>query len=403
MLNNKKLNIILSLIIAAMLWVYVVGEVQPDTTKQLRGVPITMTRTDVLAERGLAISAVSTETMDVEISGSVLALSEIDVSDVTASVDVGTGIKGENEMTVIVRVPSGITVTDKSLSKVNVAIENLTTKTLDVNVVYTGTFANGTEGETVLINRPQVDVSGAESLIALVDSLRGNIDAAKVGEEETEVECELQALNKDGNPIGDISLSQETVSVKTILNKTVTLPLEVEVVDNSGEEYVHDVTLPETVTVKGRADKLKEVETIKAKTLDVSQIKSDETVPIAIQLPDGIELVGEEEEPKATVVVTAFGTKNYIFNSGEISIYGEKANYTYTVVDGQTVTITAKDKLENIGGLQKNGIEVYIDVSELESSEEVQQVTVKADTESKETTLTISPETINVMVGSQPE
>ena len=283
------------------------------------------------------------------------------------------------------------------------AIENLTTKTLDVNVVYTGTFANGTEGETVLINRPQVDVSGAESLIALVDSLRGNIDAAKVGEEETEVECELQALNKDGNPIGDISLSQETVSVKTILNKTVTLPLEVEVVDNSGEEYVHDVTLPETVTVKGRADKLKEVETIKAKTLDVSQIKSDETVPIAIQLPDGIELVGEEEEPKATVVVTAFGTKNYIFNSGEISIYGEKANYTYTVVDGQTVTITAKDKLENIGGLQKNGIEVYIDVSELESSEEVQQVTVKADTESKETTLTISPETINVMVGSQPE
>ena len=76
MLNNKKLNIILSLIIAAMLWVYVVGEVQPDTTKQLRGVPITMTRTDVLAERGLAISAVSTETMDVEISGSVLALSD---------------------------------------------------------------------------------------------------------------------------------------------------------------------------------------------------------------------------------------------------------------------------------------------------------------------------------------
>ena len=400
MLNNKKINILISLVLAAVLWVYVVGEVQPDTTKQLRGVPITTTRVDVLAERGLAISAVSTETMDVEVSGSVLALSEIDASDVTASVDVGTAIRGENEMTVIVRVPSGITVTDKSLSKINVAIENLATKTLDVNIVYTGTFANGDEGETISVSRSQVDVSGAESLVKLVDSVRGNIDAARVGEEETEIECGLQAINKEGSVVNDLSFSQESVAVKTILKRNKTVPLEVPIKDNSSDDVVHQVTVPETIAIRGRADLLNEIESIVAEPLEVTNIMSTKEATIRINLPDGIEFAEESPEFKAQVEVTAYSTKNLSYSPSEILIEGGKASLTYTINESNPIMVTLRDSVDKINALSKNNIKVSIEVGSLSQSDVDQLVPVKITTESETTEIEVSPETINVTVSN---
>ena len=398
MLNNKKVNIVISLILATLLWVYVVGEVQPDTTKMLRGVPITMTRTDGLAERGLAISAISTESMDVEISGSVLTLSEIDASDVTASVDVGTAIRGENEMTVIVRVPSGITVTEKSINRVNVAIENLATKTLDVNIAYTGTFANGDEAETVSISRTQVDVSGAESLVNLVDNVRGNIDAARVGEEEAEVECELQALNKEGSVVNDLSFSQESVTVKTILKRNKTVPLEVKVIDNSGEDVVHDVALPENVIIRGRVDLLKGIEKIEAEPLDVSNIMSNSEVDIEVKLPDKIELAEGSPELKAEVTVTAFASKTLTFAPLEIEIEGEKSGLSYGFTDNQAVSVTLRDSKEIVSGLSKENIKLSVDVANLQASDVAQLVPVKVTIESETTEITLSPETVNITV-----
>ena len=40
MLNNKKFNIVISLIIAIGLWAYVIGETNPPDTKTFRDIPI---------------------------------------------------------------------------------------------------------------------------------------------------------------------------------------------------------------------------------------------------------------------------------------------------------------------------------------------------------------------------
>ena len=54
MLENKNVLKIISLIIAILLWVYVMGEVIPDTEK-ISDIEVTFVNTETLADEGLAV------------------------------------------------------------------------------------------------------------------------------------------------------------------------------------------------------------------------------------------------------------------------------------------------------------------------------------------------------------
>ena len=138
MLNNKKFNVILSLIVAAIFWMYVMAEVNPAATKSIKDISISYIHTDMLTERGLAMSAGSASTLDIEVTGSRSALSSVTAGDISATVDMAVAVKGDNEIAITVRVPSGITVTRKSISKISATVESLVSKEVDVSIMYTG-------------------------------------------------------------------------------------------------------------------------------------------------------------------------------------------------------------------------------------------------------------------------
>ena len=56
MLNNKTLLKIISLAIAVFLWIYVMGEVDPETRVKVYGIEVSYVNTDALADSGLAVA-----------------------------------------------------------------------------------------------------------------------------------------------------------------------------------------------------------------------------------------------------------------------------------------------------------------------------------------------------------
>ena len=58
MLNNKKVTIVLSFVIAICMWTYVVGETNPTVTKTFKDIPIKIKNEKILEEHGLAISEI---------------------------------------------------------------------------------------------------------------------------------------------------------------------------------------------------------------------------------------------------------------------------------------------------------------------------------------------------------
>lgn len=69
MLKSKKFNIILALIVAIVLWAYVLGEINPTSSTVIRNVPINFTNQEALEAEGLTVLSTSAETVNITISG----------------------------------------------------------------------------------------------------------------------------------------------------------------------------------------------------------------------------------------------------------------------------------------------------------------------------------------------
>ena len=64
MLKSKKFNIILALIVAIVLWAYVLGEINPTSSTVIRNVPINFTNQEALEAEGLTVLSTSAETVN---------------------------------------------------------------------------------------------------------------------------------------------------------------------------------------------------------------------------------------------------------------------------------------------------------------------------------------------------
>ena len=115
--------------------------------------------------------------------------------------DLAAAVRGDNELVVTVRVPSGITVSSRSVSRVVVTVEPLSAKTVDVDIQFTGTFDEGEDGSVLELDPTTVEISGAQSLVDQVTRVRGQIAASDITEEAATMTTQLTAVDETGHPV----------------------------------------------------------------------------------------------------------------------------------------------------------------------------------------------------------
>lgn len=120
MLKSKKVQAILSLLIAIGLWMYVMGTVDPTVTTTVRNIPVEKVNEQVLKDLGMKATLESPDTVDIVIKGARSNVNEAKKSDITATVDVSNCEYGENEAKIKIEFPdkiSGVTVDSISEEK----------------------------------------------------------------------------------------------------------------------------------------------------------------------------------------------------------------------------------------------------------------------------------------------
>ncbi|MBQ1483670.1 MAG: hypothetical protein IIZ42_00040 [Eubacterium sp.] len=366
MLEKKGVRILISLLAAFALWAYVVMQVNPSTTKTIKGIPVNLTHTEILAERGLAVSSVGTDTIDVEVTGPIADLRHIDSDDVTASVDVTSAAKGENQLNITVRVPSGITVASRSTDRVLVNVEEYTTKEVPVTITYTGTFGENEEGTTVSVGTGSVTVSGAESLVSVVEYARGSIDASRLDDTENEISCQLQPVSKEGSTIPGVGLSQETVTVVSVISKVKAVKLEVPVEDYSSDDAIRTTEYPQEIHIAGRADLIKNITGVTADPVDITNLTENTEIELSFsELPEGVHVSTHSEKPVLTLTVEPMVERVFTFVADEIEFVGTSESLTYSIPDDFAVQVTARGPRAEVQTLTRQDIIVSLDVTGL--------------------------------------
>ena len=365
MLQSKKGNLILALILAIALWAYVVGEKNPDVSKEYKSIPITITNSDILEDEDMAVASVSTSKLNVKLSGNRSVISKVNAEDIDATVDVSKASLGENNLKIHLKVPGNTYVVQQSITEVTVRVEQRVRDNKSVEVKYRGKTEEGVEPSLLGVDPEEVEVAGVEGRVSRVDNVQATVKVSKVGDSESSVKSALTPVDKNGKKVENVSLSQKQAIVSSILYYTKEVPLDVPVNGDSDAKYERTVEAPETIVVKGDSAVLETMDSITAEPVDISNITEDKKIKIIPVLPEGITVARESEKLYLTVSVKSLlRDKTVTLDPAAIGISGVGEGLSAEVISTD-ITVKLTGTSEALESVDAASISASCDVSGL--------------------------------------
>ena len=361
MLENKKLNMIISLVIATALWAFVIGEINPQATRVYRDIPITLVQEEVLDENGLAVFSVSERLLTVTLTGTRSEINKIDTKDISATVDLGSASLGENQLQVDVKVSGEADIEGQSVEKVTVIVEEWVEKDIPVEVSYEGVFSGEEEPITIEQELENVSVSGAETTVGQVTAAKAIVKEGSVGAEPEEIQCDLIAINQNGQRIYNVELSVNSIVITSELAKLKTVPLEVLIEGEDSEDIKRTVKAPEKITLKGKHSDLVNIKSIETEPVYLDKILTSTTVPVIPILPNGVEAAKESENLVAEIQVTEIQTTSFSFQKQDLEFRNVKDGLE-AVADAGTIRVEVTGSKAVIDSLTKEDILVLFQI-----------------------------------------
>ncbi|MDD2295079.1 MAG: CdaR family protein [Eubacteriales bacterium] len=393
--NSSWLDKIISVVIALILWVYVVNVINPPSSTTITGVPVQLLNQEVLAASSLAIAGTDSYTVDVVVEGARSDVIDLQADQVTAAADLFGMSKGQNYLTVSVSVPEKITVTEIKSGRIPVLIDELVSVQKPVNVKVLDEVA-GFELGSISMQPQEISVMGAKSIVDQVRTVQIQVSHASLAETPSTLQLSAEAVDGNGEPVYNVRLSNAYVEITAGLYQTKTVPLEVPLEGSPAQN--REITrkdIPEEITVKGSAQMLQTVEAIVAEPLNIQGLAEDISLPVTPILPDGIEIAEASRRLLAEFTLTAVAEVQFEYGPEDVWVYNVPAGYRVEVIASK-ITVTAKGEEAVVSVLQSKELQPAVDAAFISAGTDEAVLTTRYAQQLVQ--VTISPETVRVRI-----
>lgn len=291
--NNDRKLMALSILVAIIMWAFVMTSTNPSLSKTVRNVPLTIKNQELMQKEGFAlVGKDEVSSVNVKVEGSRSDLASLSADDLVASVDLGTPSEGIKTLNIKVDGPSGIRVESTSPSNVNFKIEKIVKKELAVEIKVSDRLK-----ESKIINvsnqsASKVTVSGLRNNIDKVDRLILNVDKDEYLDGNIH-DISIRPVDKDGNTVENVGLSQNDVSIAfdVLQSKEVGIDLSYDDKYSKNVEILESEISPNKLVIKGEKNILDKIDKIKTKKIDLSTIREGEfDKKVELDVPDGVSL-----------------------------------------------------------------------------------------------------------------
>lgn len=313
-MKSKIWTAALSLLVAFMLWYYVISVVSPGTEEWRTGIPVIFEGETVLTEdRGMMIvSNMEDIEVDLKLSGNRTDLAKVNASNITIKVDLTKVYDpGEHELLYTIAfpgdVPNGAIIPEiKSPESIKLTVEKRVRKPVEVRVNFTGSAAENfmADTENRILDYSTVNVSGPSSVVDLIDHAEINVDLTgrveSISENFRYTLCDI-----DGNPVDVEMVTTDVAEVHLDMKiqrfKQIPLVLLLTYGGGAWEDTVDVLVQPSSINVSGSEALLQDLNVIQLGSIDLSALEEDMETTYPIELPEGISNLSEIEEAKVTV------------------------------------------------------------------------------------------------------
>ena len=311
--RKRTLDIIISAVIAIILWFYLINIVNPQKDAQIRYVPVSISGIEALEERGLAVAGDLNYTVNLSIVGARNDIKSLTADDFTATADIASLNKGTDHIIVKVAAPRGIAIEDIDTDNIEVVVEDFVSEEKAVRMHFTG---EKEDSEITILHRSDetIVVSGARSDVDNVAFVLFDVAAEQLEDNNTKVlTVKGQPVDASSNKVVGITLATDNITI-TAANYTVkNLQLQTEIVGEPlyGELSISNYDIQSVIKVKGSTKALEGLMSIKADSISIEGIDKTTTYDLKANLPDGVYLSRTCPELKATIYIADDAKQKY--------------------------------------------------------------------------------------------
>jgi len=277
---------ILALIMAIILWMYVMNEQNPPVEVSF-SIPLevqNLTTNYTLAE--------APETVRVKIRGLRNVVAYVTAADIKAYLDLRGVSEGRQTVKVHVVIPPNLELTEVNPDQAMIRIDTMAARQLPVEIQYSGTAIVGAMVGKALTTPVQIAVQGPRSLVDTVERVIAVVDLNMRNADFT-TEPSLKAIGRDGKIVDGVTCSPAKVNVAVTMAKVPskkTVEIKPQVYGDLGAGLtVRRITIePETVEVQGPNQELEKIDTIFTMPINLGGLTKDTSQEVKLQLKEGI-------------------------------------------------------------------------------------------------------------------
>jgi len=256
-----------------------------------------------------------------------------------------------------------IQIIEKTPAKVNITIEPLATVKKEITIETFGSPGEGFTLQEPKLEITEVEISGAKSVLDSINKVIAKVELHG----ETQVikqSVKLEAYDVSGNLISNINIDPKTVNItipvqKEIDIKTVGVRAKISGSPASGFLLEKIETQPSTVAIRGKAEKLKTIDYLETKEINISGINSNLEGKTSLALPPEITLINPEE---ILVKISLTSTKIAKSTEAEITFKNLDSKFEIKSFTPSTISLTLEGNPNVLNSLQQNKIQVILDL-----------------------------------------
>jgi YbbR domain-containing protein len=386
---------ILSVILAFLLWLYVMGDENPEIPYEMANIPVKIVNINTLEKKGLTIVDEKNYYVTLRLKGRRNDILKLKSTDITAQADLSrVTSNGINVIPIDINgLPNNIALVSISPSEIKVNVDYIAQIEMPVNIEISGNIAEGYAMMPAVSKPEKVLISGPKSKINLVKNVVAQVNVSNKNK-DMNISVPVIALDKDNKEVKGINIDPKFVNINIEVNKTVKVPVNAKIIGKVQDGY--DIALvnviPEYVYITGSDSILDKIKSINTKQIDITGLNHKITQDIPYDLPEGVKLIKNDSTAKVFIDIQKVITKDIVINNIQV----KDSQNRNPQLSNQTVTVTVSGVESVVNSAVPDNFNAYVDVSNFGSGK--QNVNISVTTNLNLKIIKINPETANVTI-----
>ncbi len=301
-------SIIICFLISFAIWIYVANISTQDFEKTFSLIDIKIEGSELLAERSnMSVINLEESKVSVTVSGLRSDVAKLTADDFSAYIDVRNITEaGRHSLDVSIDLPNTVSLVSRTPESVNISVDVIKEAQIEVNVKLAAYSVDLSYklGDPIC-DTEFVSVSGPQAVLERIKYATAYIDLGTVTT-STVMRTEVVLVDASDNVIESpfLTIHNKSVSVTVPVTFEKNIPIDVAFATGASRDNYESIDLSQQLLkIKGDPKIVNEISSIIVYTLDGITEGTFVVAPTTINLPDGIELVGQNSDITLTAVL----------------------------------------------------------------------------------------------------